>query len=93
MQRSSRAGSRRGHNCDTWPALSDWPGCKWPHGNVLLLLLLLVLPRLSVGGKSYVLWLSLPSPPQACSEGIAVVLCFVGLSVCHNGNSLSGLQT
>ena len=37
--------------------------------------LLLVSPRLSVDGESYVLRLSLPSPLQASSEGIAVVLC------------------
>ena len=40
---------------------------------------LLVSLRLSVGGESYVLWLSLPLPPQASSEGIAVILC---VSVC-----------
>ena len=39
MQRSSRAENRRGHNCDTWPALSDWPGCKWPRGNVVSIVL------------------------------------------------------
>ena len=42
---------------------------------------LLVSLRLSVGGESYVLWLSLPLPPQASSEGIAVVLC-VSVCVC-----------
>ena len=38
-----------------------------------------VSPRLSVGGKSYVIWLSF------CQS--------VCLSVCHNENSLSGHQT
>ena len=43
----------------------------------------LVSPSLSVGGESYVLiyGLSLPSPPQESSEGIAVVLC-VSVCVC-----------
>ena len=34
-----------------------------------------------MGDESLVFWLSLPSPPQANSEGIAVVLC-VNMCVC-----------